>query len=82
MRGAFGTNWFNVGGDIRLTERCTTEDCGGQVAYRLEASGVGSYYCSGCTAKIARSAVSGDETGDRYGDSPDGHVTSLGGSNT
>ena len=27
-------------------------------------------------------AVSGDETGDSYGDSPDGHVTSLGGSNT
>ncbi len=26
--------------------------------------------------------VSGDETGDSYGDSPDGHVTSLGGSNT
>ena len=32
--------------------------------------------------KKVDSHVSGDETGDDYGDSPDGHVTSLGGSNT
>lgn len=45
--------WFNLTGDARLG-RCATEGCGGQPTSRLEASGTGSNYCSGCRAKIER----------------------------
>lgn len=47
--------WFKLTGDERINQRCTTEDCGGQVTERLEANGVGSNYCSGCRAKIEMS---------------------------
>lgn len=43
--------WFRLRGDKRLG-KCATENCGGQPAFRLEADGVGSDYCSGCRAKI------------------------------
>lgn len=42
---------FKLPGDRRLG-RCATEWCGGQPVYRLEAAGVGSDYCSGCSARI------------------------------
>lgn len=45
--------WFELKGDQRLTMRCATKDCGGQPTWRLEAGGVGSYYCPGCKAKLA-----------------------------
>lgn len=44
--------WFKLTGDERLTQRCATDDCAGQVTERLEADGVGANYCSGCRAKI------------------------------
>lgn len=44
--------WFELKGDERITQRCASEDCGGQPTFRLEAGGVGSNYCSGCKAKI------------------------------
>lgn len=44
--------WFEIKDDKRITERCASEGCGGQVMYRLEADGVGSYFCSGCRADI------------------------------
>jgi hypothetical protein len=43
--------WFKLGGDSRLG-RCDSEGCGGQPTWRLEASGVGSNYCSGCQERI------------------------------
>ena len=43
--------WFKLTGDERL-KQCATEGCGGQPAWRLEAGGVGSNYCSGCKAEI------------------------------
>ena len=46
--------WFELKGDERLG-RCATEGCGGQPSSRLEASGVGSNYCSGCRSKIEES---------------------------
>ena len=45
--------WFQLRGDERLTCRCATEGCGGQPTWKLEAGGIGSYYCSGCKEKIA-----------------------------
>ena len=44
---------FQITDDRRITERCATERCGGQVTHRFEGGGVGSYYCSGCIEKIA-----------------------------
>jgi len=44
-------NWFALSGDARLGV-CATDACGGQPAYRLEAGGVGSNYCSGCAERI------------------------------
>ncbi len=38
--------------DKRITEHCFTQGCGGTVMFRIEAEGIGAYYCSGCTAKI------------------------------
>ena len=46
--------WFSIKDDRRITERCATENCGGQVTERLEAEGVGSYYCSGCRSIIEK----------------------------
>jgi len=46
-----GSPWFKLSGDARLG-RCATEGCGGQPTWRLEAGGVGSNYCSGCTVDI------------------------------
>lgn len=43
--------WFRLRGDARLG-RCTSEGCGGQPMWRLEAGGVGSDYCSGCRQQI------------------------------
>lgn len=43
--------WFDLRGDARLG-RCATDGCGGQPAYRLEADGTGSNYCSGCRSQI------------------------------
>ena len=40
--------------DRRLTERCATDGCGGQVTQRVEYEGIGAYHCSGCAAKIER----------------------------
>ena len=45
--------WFLLRRDERITHRCATEDCGGQVTWKLEASGVGSFYCDGCKTKIS-----------------------------
>jgi hypothetical protein len=45
--------WFELNGDSRLG-RCTSEGCGGQPTWRLEAGGVGSDYCSGCKEIIDR----------------------------
>lgn len=44
--------WFELKGDERITQRCASDDCGGQPTFRLEAAGVGANYCSGCKAKI------------------------------
>jgi hypothetical protein len=44
--------WFQLKGDERITHRCASEGCGGQPTWKLEADGVGSFYCSGCKAKI------------------------------
>jgi len=43
--------WFELKGDARLG-CCTSEGCGGQPTWRLEAGGAGSNYCSGCKQKI------------------------------
>lgn len=43
--------WFKLRGDARLG-RCTSENCGGQPTFRLEAGGIGSDYCSGCRENI------------------------------
>ncbi len=43
--------WFELKGDARLG-RCTTENCGGQPTWRLEAHGTGSNHCSGCKELI------------------------------
>lgn len=43
--------WFDLTGDARLG-RCATEGCGQQPTSRLEASGVGSNYCSACRDAI------------------------------
>lgn len=43
--------WFQLQGDRRLGA-CSTEGCGGQPTWRLEAGGVGSDYCSGCKEKL------------------------------
>lgn len=43
--------WFKLTGDSRLGQ-CTSENCGGQPTWRLEAGGIGSDYCSGCREKI------------------------------
>ena len=45
--------WFELKGDKRFG-KCTSEGCYGQPTWRLEASGVGSDYCSGCKAIIER----------------------------
>lgn len=55
--------WFKLTGDERITFRCATDNCAGQVTERLEADGVGANYCLGCRAKIetaARRAASRD----------------------
>lgn len=58
-----GVNWFALSGDARL-EACATDACGGQPMYRLEAGGVGSNYCSGCTERIkALSALTSPQAG-------------------
>lgn len=44
--------WFKLGGDERLLHPCASERCGQQVSWRLEADGVGAYYCSACKEKI------------------------------
>jgi hypothetical protein len=44
--------WFKLTGDERITLRCATDDCAGQVTERLEADGVGANYCLGCRLKI------------------------------
>lgn len=44
--------WFQLKGDERITHRCASEDCGGQPTWKLEAGGVGAFYCSGCKEKI------------------------------
>lgn len=44
--------WFQLKGDERTTHRCATDKCGGQPTYKLEADGVGAFYCSGCKEKI------------------------------
>ena len=31
---------------------CASDDCAGPAEYRMEASGVGSYYCDSCIRKI------------------------------
>ena len=46
-----GNGWFKLFGDSRLGA-CATDGCGGQPTWRLEAGGVGSNYCSGCSARI------------------------------
>jgi hypothetical protein len=56
--------WFDLKGDERLG-RCASEGCGGQPTFRLEASGVGSNYCSGCRAKIEGTFKAGDDVRDR-----------------
>lgn len=48
--------WFPLKGDERITHRCASEGCGGQPTWRLEAEGVGSYYCDGCKEKIKSQA--------------------------
>jgi hypothetical protein len=48
--------WFALTGDARLG-RCTSDGCGGQPTWRLEAAGVGSNYCSGCKENIQRLEV-------------------------
>lgn len=44
--------WFALHDDERLTKRCATEACGGQPTWKLEADGIGSYYCSGCKDQL------------------------------
>ncbi len=44
-------SWFALSGDARLG-RCATENCEGTPAWRLEADGAGSNYCSGCADKF------------------------------
>jgi hypothetical protein len=46
--------WFKLTGDARITQRCATENCGGQPTERFEGGGYGSNYCSGCRAQIER----------------------------
>ena len=48
--------WFELKGDKRLGI-CMSENCGGQPAWRLEAGGIGSDYCSGCKEAIERLQV-------------------------
>ena len=52
--------WFKLKGDERITQRCATEGCGGQPTWRLEAEGVGSFYCSGCQERMTTIEVSED----------------------
>lgn len=54
--------WFPLTGDKRFGF-CTSDNCGGQPAWRMEADGIGSNYCSGCRAKI-----DGDRAWRRYGE--------------
>lgn len=49
---AGGGTWFPLTGDARIMNYCATEGCPGQPAFRLEAEGIGSDYCSGCASKI------------------------------
>lgn len=50
--------WFRLKGDERITHHCVSEGCCGQPTWRLEADGVGAYYCSGCKEKIVQAADS------------------------
>lgn len=52
--------WFELKNDERL-KRCATDGCGGQPSWRLEASGTGSNYCSGCKTKITRPGICEDD---------------------
>lgn len=53
--------WFKLTGDARLG-RCSSEGCGGQPTWRLEAGGVGSNYCSGCHVEISNPSVFQNQT--------------------
>lgn len=46
--------WFQLKGDERVARCCSSHLCGGQPTWKLEAGGVGSFYCSGCKEKIER----------------------------
>lgn len=50
--------WFELKGDERITHRCASEKCWQQPTWKLEADGVGSFYCGACKAQIEADAAS------------------------
>lgn len=59
--------------EIKSSKRgiCTTDDCLGQPAWRLEAGDVGSDYCSACALEINRLAIEENRRARALMDKPD-----------
>lgn len=71
--------WFQLKGDERITRRCASEDCGGQPTWKLEAGGVGAFYCSGCKEKINAALPQKFDDAEPFGRQPEPVMVTFGG---